>query len=73
MVRVNFNIPLEIVCISWCKNFDNVKMHGTTVEKSICNLSEEIWPETSLLVPSDRTCKILCRGFVMTILNANPI
>jgi hypothetical protein len=20
------------MCISWCKNFDNIKMHGTTVK-----------------------------------------
>ena len=32
--NVYFNIPLKKnLCISWCKNFDNIRMHGTTVKR----------------------------------------
>jgi len=30
---LNFNTtPFQNLSISWCKNFDNIKMHGTTVK-----------------------------------------
>jgi len=30
--NVNFSIHFKNSCISWCKNFDNIKMNGTTVK-----------------------------------------
>jgi hypothetical protein len=33
--NVNFNTPFKNLCISWCKNFDNIKMNGTAVKKTM--------------------------------------
>ena len=33
LLNVNFNTFLKTLYISWCKNFDNIKVHGTTVKK----------------------------------------
>ena len=39
-VLIEIEILLKkYLCISWCKNCDNIKMHGTTVKRKLeCNL-----------------------------------
>jgi hypothetical protein len=33
--NVNFNTSFKNLFITWCKSFDNIKMHGTAVGKKI--------------------------------------